>query len=260
MSRPQPVPATPALDAFLARAHAEPTVLGLVLSGSQVHDGMPTGTSDHDLHVVVAPDAADWITASDGFRSAELDLVVMTLDEFRRRGHPGDGWEWARYAYVHARVLLDRLGGGIGEILDRKRRLTPDERASATDGYLDAYTNQTYRSLKSFRDGRPEAGRWDAAESVPLLWSALFALHGRVRPYNKYLRWELTRQPLGAGRWAVDPLLATGRRLLTTGDPALQREVFGAVEELARAAGHGAVLDSWGADLTLLRPPGAAPA
>jgi hypothetical protein len=33
-----------------------------------------------------------------------------------------------------------------------------------------------------------------------------------------------------------------------------QRELFGRVEALARAAGHAATLDAWGGDLKLMRP------
>jgi hypothetical protein len=34
-------------------------------------------------------------------------------------------------------------------------------------------------------------------ESVYWFLVTLFALHGRVRPYNKYLAWELDTYPLG---------------------------------------------------------------
>jgi hypothetical protein len=241
------------LAAFVARAQSEPSVLGLVLSGSQVHDGMPTGHSDHDLHVVTRDEGPSPLHELDGFRSAHLDLVVLTLAEFRIRGLPSDGQSWSRYAYAHAKVLFDRLDGGIAEILDRKRRLDPDEARRAVDGYLDAYVNQTYRSLKSHRDGRAELAHLDAAESVPFALEVIFALHRRVRPYNKYLGWELDRYPLDDPRWAADRLLPVLRRILADGDQDTQRALFTEIERTAREAGHDAVLDSWGADLELLR-------
>lgn len=240
--------------AFVARAAADPDVLGLVLSGSQVHDGMPTVHSDHDLHVVLRERDASPLSELDRFRSAHLDLVVVTLAEFRRRGLPGDPAAFSRYSYVHARVLLDRLDGEIATVLDRKRALDPDEAHTAVAGYLDAYVNQTYRSLKSYRDGRDAMGHLDAAESVPYALEVLFALHRRVRPYNKYLRWELERQPLGEDRWSAGRLLPLLRRILADGDPHTQRALFGDIARAARAAGHGEVLDSWGDDLRLLLP------
>ena len=243
------------LAAFVARAGADPAVAGLVLSGSQVHDGMPTVHSDHDLHVVLRDHDASPLSELDRFRSAHLDLVVLTLAEFRRRGLPGDPAAFSRYSYVHARVLLDRLDGEIAAVLDRKRTLEPDEARTAAAGYLDAYVNQTYRSLKSYRDGRAALGHLDAAESVPYALEVLFALHRRVRPYNKYLQWELERQPLGEDRWSAGRLLPVLRRLLADGDPHTQRALFGDLARAARAAGHGDVLDSWGDDLRLLLPP-----
>ena len=253
-----PVPGATAdatLKAFVERAGGDPGVVGLVLSGSQVHDGMPTVHSDHDLHVVLRDRDASPLSELDRFRSAHLDLVVLTLEEFRHRGLPGSPDAFSRYSYVHARVLLDRLGGEIAEILEQKRTLDEDEARTAVDGYLDAYVNQTYRSLKSYRDGRDAVGHLDAAESVPYALEVLFALHRRVRPYNKYLWWELERQPLGDERWAAELLLPVLRRILADGDPHTQRSLFGGIEQTARAAGHGEVLDSWGDDLRLLRRP-----
>jgi hypothetical protein len=252
-----PVPgATPeeTLRAFTSRATADPGVVGLVLSGSRVHAGMPTVHSDYDLHVVVRDESVPALAALDRFRSAHLDLVVITLAEFRTRGMPGRPDSFARYSYVHAEVLFDRLDGALARILDEKRALGADEARDAAAGWLDAYVNQTYRSLKSYRDDRPDLGHLDAAESVPYALEVLFAVHRRVRPYNKYLRWELERQPLGDPRWDAHRLLPVLRRILADGDPPTQRALFAGIEEAARAAGHDEVLDSWGTDLDLLRP------
>ncbi|GAA2308276.1 hypothetical protein GCM10010234_60130 [Streptomyces hawaiiensis] len=251
-----PVPrATPeeTLRAFTSRATADPSVVGLVLSGSRVHAGMPTARSDYDLHVVVRDESVPSLAALDGFRSAHLDLVVIPLAEFRTRGMPGRPDSFARYSYVHAEVLFDRLDGTVARILDDKRTLGAEEARDAAAGWLDAYVNQTYRSLKSYRDDRPDMGQLDAAESVPYALEVLFALHRRVRPYNKFLRWELERQPLGDPRWAADRLLPVLRRVLADGDPPTQRALFNGIEEAARQAGHDRVLDAWGTDLELLR-------
>ncbi|MFF9028245.1 hypothetical protein [Streptomyces iakyrus] len=242
------------LHAFTSRATADPGVVGLVLSGSRVHAGMPTVHSDYDLHVVVRDESVPVLAALDRFRSAHLDLVVLTLAQFRTRGMPGRPDSFARYSYIHAEVLFDRLDGAVAEILDQKRILGADEAREASAGWLDAYVNQTYRSLKSYRDDRPDLGHLDAAESVPYALEVLFALHRRVRPYNKYLRWELERQPLGDPRWDADRLLPALRRILADGDPPTQRALFADVEEAARRAGHDEVLDAWGTDLGLLRP------
>ncbi|MFR9723713.1 hypothetical protein ACL02R_10140 [Streptomyces sp. MS19] len=252
LSSPSPAPgATPRdLAAALALADADPAVAGVVLSGSRVHAGMPTVHSDDDVHVVTLDGRPSAFDGMDGHRSALLDLVVMSLAEFRRRGLPGDPMAWSRYGYVHAAVLRDRLDGGIAAVLDRKRTLDAAEARAAADGFLDAFANSTYRALKSHRDGRPEAARLDAAEAVPFALEALFALHRRVRPYNKYLRWELEHAPLGDPLWAADRLLPRLTELRGAGD---LRALFRDLERTARAAGHGAVLDGWGDDLAFLR-------
>ncbi|MEU1870838.1 hypothetical protein [Streptomyces sp. NPDC019793] len=242
MSAPHPM----SYEAFVARATGDPDVVGLVLKGSHAHEGMATRYSDHDLYVVIADGAATGLAALDGFRSARLDLVVVTAAEFDRLG------DWERYAIARARVLLDRLGGRITRTVAAKGRLGVAEASRVAPARLDAYANAHYRSLKNARDGNPLAARLDAADSVGFLLDLLFALDRRPRPYNKYLAWELDRFPLPG--WDTRGLLATLGRITGAGDVGAQRELFGRVEVLVRAAGHAATLDAWGGDLEVMRP------
>ncbi|MFD4503404.1 hypothetical protein [Streptomyces sp. NPDC058457] len=234
--------------AFVELATADHHVVGLVLKGSQAHEGMPTRYSDHDLYVVVADDAATDLTRFADHRTAELDLVILPLAEFRTAGMPG----FERYALARSQIVLDRLDGGIAQILAAKARLGVDEAFRDAGEWLDAYTNSVYRSVKNDRDGHPFAARLDAADSIGSLLELLFALDRRPRPYNKYLEWELARYPLPG--WDTDSLLDTLARISATGEVPLQRSLFGRVEAAARRAGHGAVLDAWGEDLNLMRP------
>jgi hypothetical protein len=235
-------------DAFVELAAADSAVVGLVLKGSRAHDGMTTRHSDHDLYVVVADGATTDLTRFASHRTAELDLVVVSLTEFRAAGMPG----FERYALARARIVLDRLDGGIARILADKARLGADEAFREASGWLDAYANSLYRSIKNHRDGQPFAARLDAADSIRFLLELLFALDRRPRPYNKYLEWELDRHPLPG--WDTDVLLGVVDRISATGEVALQRHLFTLVETAARGAGHGEVLDAWGEDLDLMRP------
>ncbi|WP_435220339.1 hypothetical protein [Streptomyces sp. Tue6028] len=235
-------------DALVERATADSSVVGLVLKGSRAHDGMITRHSDHDLYVVVADDATTDLARFAGHRTAELDLVVVSLTEFRAAGMPG----FERYALARARIVLDRLDGGIARILADKARLGADEAFQDARGRLDAYANSLYRSVKNHRDGQALAARLDAADSVRFLLELLFALDRRPRPYNKYLEWELARHPLPG--WDTDVLLRALDRISATGDVSEQRLLFAHVEATARKAGHGEVLDAWGEDLALMRP------
>lgn len=254
-SPPVPGPnAHATFTAFVERATADPAVVGLVLTGSMARAGMSTEHSDYDLYVILEDRASTDLTGLDGFRSAHLDLAVGPLAEWRTHALPGDATEWNRYSFVGAQVLLDRRDGEITSLVERKATLSPQEADAKLGEYLDAYVNSLYRSLKSHRDGRLLAARLDAAESLPYLLNVVFALHHRVRPYNKYLQWDLETHPLSMPQWAAGHLIPQLEAILTTGDATTQREIFADVEAAARAAGHGTTLDAWGTDLTLLRP------
>lgn len=236
----------PTYAALLSRVADDPAVVGLVLKGSHAHDGMATQYSDRDVYVVLAEGAATELSGLHGHRSAELDVVVTTVDQFRQL----DGHE--RYALSRAHVVIDRLDGEIAEIVGAKGQRDRAEATAAAAGWLDAYANSLYRSVKNARDGNRLAAHLDAADSVGFLLELLFALDCRPRPYNKYLAWELERFPLPG--WATSPLLNEIGRIAGTGDVDLQRSLFAKVEAVAREAGHDSTLDAWGEDLVLMRP------
>ncbi|MGP4046124.1 hypothetical protein [Streptomyces sp. 2A115] len=235
-------------DAFVELATADAAVVGLVLKGSRAHQGMTTEHADHDLYVVLADGVTTDLTRLSGHRAPELDLVIVSLTEFRTAGMPG----FERYALARARIVLDRLDGGIAQLLAAKARLDPDEAFQDSHNWLDAYANSLYRSVKNDRDGQTLAAHLDAADSIRFLLELLFALNRRPRPYNKYLEWELDRYPLPD--WDTHMLLAAVERISATGDVPLQRRLFARVEAVARRDGHDAVLDAWGEDLDLMRP------
>ncbi len=224
-----------AFEDLVARAEADPAVIGLVLTGSRAR-GMTTVHSDADVLVVVPERAGQWSSTS---RTPELDTIVLTVAEL---ADVSDRWQ--RYAYRGAQVLLDRIDGQIASLVRAQATLTPAESDSWVRQDLDGYVNFCYRAAKSRRDGHPDLAALDELEAGPWLLWTVFALFGRVRPYNKYLRWELETHPLPPP-WTADRLIRT-----LTGRPS---SLFAEVELLARAAGHGNVLDAWDDDLDLIR-------
>ncbi|MDG4826107.1 nucleotidyltransferase domain-containing protein [Asanoa sp. WMMD1127] len=221
------------LDALRARAEADPDVLGLVLSGSQAR-GMGGPHSDHDVFVVVREHGGQWVRVRAG-----LDLAVLTVEELADTSD-----RWQRYAYRGAVVLLDRLDGRIAALVRAQGELAPSEVDGFVRENLDGYVNFVYRAAKSRRDGHDDLARLDEIEAAPWFMWTLFALYGRVRPYNKYLRWELDNHPLPAP-WTVERLVPA-----LTGRPSA---LFAPLERLARERGFGDVVDAWGDDLDLLR-------
>ncbi|MFC0507241.1 nucleotidyltransferase domain-containing protein [Micromonospora costi] len=222
---------------LVARAYGDPAVVGMVLTGSRAR-GLATRYSDIDLCVVVSERRESWWQ---GRRTAEVDAFVCTVDEL---ADTSDIWQ--RYAFRGAQVLVDKLDGVIAQLVQRQAVPTQAEANTWAREGLDGYVNLLYRAAKSRRDGDLAAAALDIAESVSWLLTTIFALHGRLRPYNKYLRWELTTCPMGEP-WSADTL---PERLLH--DPA---GLFPDIERLARERGLADVLDAWGDDLHLLRQP-----
>ena len=240
-----------ALDEILARRDAG--ILGVVLSGSAARD-MATERSDVDVYVVRAEGAAPAVA-----RSPAVDEITTTLAELERVPPFGsDGW-WFRWSFAWARVLRDDTGGQIAAAVHRQAVLDPEEQDQVLAARLDGYVNFVYRALKSDRDGRVVERRLDAAESVPWLLDVVFALVGRVRPYNKYLAWELRNHPLDVPEWAAAEMLPTLAAVLD-GDPDALRRTFAVVEREARRhdvrRGHrrcSDTIDAWGDELAVLR-------
>ncbi|MEV6110829.1 hypothetical protein AB0M28_39975 [Streptomyces sp. NPDC051940] len=241
-----------AYEALLDRIADDPRIAGAVLSGSQARDGMAGEHSDHDVYLIAEDDAAPDL-AGEVRRDAELDIVVMPLSEFRGHALPGCAYEWNRYAFVHARLLKDRPDGLIARLVTRKAALGPEEAANTADEAADGFANSVYRWLKNHRAGLATEARLDAAEALPPLLTYVFAVEGRVRPYNKYLGWELNRAPLDCPAWRHDRLLPLLDEVLATARPELAHGLFADFEAQARAAGQGPVLDAWGDDLLLMR-------
>jgi hypothetical protein len=80
----------------------------------------------------------------------------------------------------------------------------------------------------------------------------LFAADGRVRPFNRYLAWELERHPLTA--LPVSGVQIERVAAAAAGDADAAVGLFAVVEATADAIGLRKVLDAWSDEqLTLAR-------
>lgn len=240
---------TETFDQLLHRAKDDPNIRAFWLGGSRAK-GFATIHSDHDCMMIVADAAlADYRDRFHQVAKSDLDCVVMTLGQIRAYGEWGGPDAWDRYSFAHVTVDIDKTGE-LQALVDAKARVPAEARAGFIDASLDHYVNQVYRSLKNFRDGRPIAARLEAAESIRPLLDALFALHdGRLRPFHKYLEWELETWPLDQLPWPPDVFLDKLLTILEISDRDLQRAMLDTVETLFRAAGHNRVFDDWGPSL-----------
>ncbi|HET7473655.1 MAG TPA: nucleotidyltransferase domain-containing protein [Candidatus Limnocylindrales bacterium] len=236
--------------ALLDRARADPSVVGVVVYGSRAAGPFVTPESDVDCFVIVDGSidvARRWRTP----HGAPVEVWPMTIDAFRVHALPGDAFAWNRPALIRARVDLDKLGGEIGRIVDRKRRLRDDEAREAAAFELDGAINSLHRALRSAENGRDLAARLDAQEAIGPLLRFAFATEGRVRPFNKWLLHELDTEPLTTPAFAE--LAADVDALATAPTVDRMRATFRTLETVARATGHADVIDGWEPDVAWLR-------
>ncbi len=73
-----------------------------------------------------------------------------------------------------------------------------------------------------------------------------------MRPYNKWLRWELRTHPLD-DPWSEGEVVPRLSPIVATGHASDQRALFRATETFARARGYGGVIDAWEPDVPFLR-------
>jgi hypothetical protein len=226
-------------DDLAAVARERDEVIGLYVFGSRGRDFMVDDRSDWDVCVVLANEV-ERARFEDEFpyvHGARVEIVTATLDELRTSTS-----EHGRYAAAHADVVVDKTDGELTWVVAEQESLPKGARDSVVREALDGYINQTYRSLRY-------GTRLDAVEAIPHALRTVFALDDRVRPYNKYLEWELRQHALRD--WDADALLPLLDRVLT-GEPAAQRELFTRIESLARREGFGDVVEGWEPDVAWL--------
>lgn len=221
------------LDTLLERARADENVIGVIHSGSRGRNAHVTDESDWDAFVVVRTRTGDY----ENEHGSALELSELTLEVLASPP------EWARPALLGLTPQLDKTG----EVATALAAALIVDPATAA-GPLDTYINSYYRSAKNARVGLELATLLDAQESIPHYLQFVFAVHGRVRPYNKWLEWELREHPL-----PVDVDLARLEQIARGGNLADQQALFGHTEALARQHGHAETIDGWEPDVAWLR-------
>jgi predicted nucleotidyltransferase len=219
-------------------------VLGVWLGGSR-GKGYHDEHSDYDLLIVVR-DAAVMPQVKTHIASLALnnaiDVGVTTLGALRDLARWGRSDAWRRYAFADTRVIFDRTGE-VQTHIDRIGRLPERYRRSLTRRALDAYLNATYRAVKAQSRGKGFAARLDSGHAVEHLLVALFALHGRFKPYNDYLEREIWHLHL-LGQ-LQGGLLERFSALMLTAELKAHFNLRDDMDTLFRAHGFGEVFDSW---------------
>ena len=254
MARPDPEGAQ-VYETLLKRAHDDPAILAFWLGGSRGM-GRATQHSDYDIGILVADQAYDEFRSElglDGSFQADwrpgIDLSVGTFPLFEAFAAWNSDQRVYRYACAHLTALVDKTGRAQ-PLIDAKARVPTEEVARFIHASLDHALNQAYRALKCLRDGLPDASPLEAADGVNPYFDAVFALHeGRLRPYYKYLRWELETWPLTQLPAGDAALMDRALAVLGPGGGSALSSLLAEAEPAFRASGHGAAYDGWGATL-----------
>jgi predicted nucleotidyltransferase len=240
--------------AFRSRCKADPDVVGLILTGSRGRGSFAREDSDWDVRVVLRDEVDDQTLAGWELpHGSTIEGFAVRLAHFATVAMPGTPSVWDRYSYVRATLVLDKLDGEVERLLAAKATRPAEEARPAAELALDDYINSYARSRKNARAGLRVAAHLDATESLPHLLDFLFAMHARVRPFNRFLDFELRQEPFPELGWDVDTLLPRLEALAT--EPTLERQaaLFRDVESLARAHGFDAVVDGWEPDVESFR-------
>ncbi len=238
--------------ALLARAADDPDILAFWLGGSRGM-GRPTEFSDYDVGVIVTEAAYGPFCMDLGLQGPfqanwrpGVDLMVRTFPMFETFAAWGSAEAPYRYAFAHLTALVDKTGRAQPMIASKA--CVPAEAVTGfIEDSLDYLINQLYRALKCLRDGDPGASRLEAAEAVKPFLDAAFALHGeRLRPYYKYLAWELETYPLDRLPLGGQALLDLLAAVLGEQAGVALRDLVAASLPAFRAAGRTASIDGWG--------------
>jgi hypothetical protein len=227
-------------------------ILGLYVGGSRTK-GFQTLASDYDCYVIATDQAASDLAHLER-QSSTMDVRVFSLAQFRSHAAIGSPEAWDRYNFAHGSAVIDKSEGEIQALIEEEGTLPAEAAAADARSALDAYINAAYRSMKNRRDGHQLASHLDAAESMSYLLEAMFSMQGRLRPYNKYLLWELKEHPVEDLPTGHPMSFAAAIKVVVArGDMEAQRRLFAAMEQMAEHRGFSDVFGAWGPALEPLR-------
>ena len=221
-------------------------IVGLFFGGSRGKDkNFITRDSDMDVYIIILDTSPEEFKEKlKKYRSEWLESRIMTLTEFRQYADWESNKKWDRYNFTHNKAIIDKTGE-IQILMNNKGELPLEVQKDVISDALDSYFNQVYRSAKYTRDGKDFSAYLDASESMPFLMTALYALEGRLRPYNKYFEWELHNYPLKLLPWSVDEFIEDYRHILQTGDFKTQSKIFKGVKKLFTENGFSSLINEW---------------
>lgn len=239
-------------DDLLEDARINDMILGVVLVGSRGKN-MVTEHSDDDVNLIVERGMKDQVEHL--FTGLErVDLVVYELQEFEEYAAWGSDEAWDRYDFAHAQVLVDKTGGKIESIVREKGTLPKSAQDEVVVYGINACLNGIFRALKNVRDERMFAARLGAAETIPWYFvTVIFGLEGRVKPYDKYLLWEVNNHPLKSLTWSSEELEINITTLLDFSSPKVLRSFLDELIKATEKTQYKKVLEDWSKEIDWMK-------
>jgi len=238
-------------DKLVEQAKVDDNILGFFLAGSRGR-GTQTDNSDWDCYMIVKDEAAE--EYKNKYKELFKGLKVYSLTDFKDYGRIGSNTEWAGYGFSYLKVQVDKLddGSGIQSLVDEKATLPSEVAEKLIDKAAGSYINSVYRSIKNIRDERQIASWLDAAESIPFFFTAMFALESRLRPYNKYLEWELQTKPLKYMDLTPGQLIQLIKQIGHAGNITAEQKLLLYFRKAYSNSGHSEIVEQWGDKLTFM--------
>ncbi len=234
---------TKEFESVLEKAKSDERVIGLILAGGR-GKGVYTENSDYDVAIIATDESVSDVKNEYKTKQEMVEIVVRSISEFKNYATAGSTEEWDKYTFAHVKAQIDKTGE-IQKLIDEKGIFPKDQILKVAKNALEGYLNSLYRSIKNNRDGNALASHFDACESLPWLLIFLFAIEGRVRPYNKFLKCELEKYPLKNLSISSEDFLKKIESIIKSGDIEVQKEIHKMVEEIAIKNDCSGVINDW---------------
>ena len=231
-----------AYESYLQKANTDNRIIGIILVGGR-GKGAFSENSDYDVILVTTDEGFEGVK-KDYPKTEFIDSLPHAISEFREHAKTGMRTQYDKYTFTHNTAILDKTGE-IQKLVDEKGTLEPDKVQKIAHDALGGYLNSLHRSLKNLRDGNVLAGHLDATETIPRILTFIFAIEKRVRPFNKFLVWELENHPLTKLPINSSDFIEKIKVIAQNADFDTQKELLEIMRKLAMENGYTDEIDDW---------------
>jgi hypothetical protein len=232
-----------AYELYLEKAKTDDRIIGVILAGGR-GKGTATENSDYDVFLITTDEGLEGVI-KDYPNSDFIDSLPRSISNFREHAKIGSSTEYDKYSFTHISAVIDKTGE-IQKLVEEKGSFAPDIAAKIARTYLGGYLNSVHRSLKHIRDKNLLASQLDANESIINLLIFIFAIENRVRPFNKFLEWELANHPLKKLTIDSADFIEQILTISKTADFETQKKILDMVKKIAIENGYAEEIEEWG--------------